>query len=130
VLPAAGNSSVQRSYATTDEHPVSGRNYYRLKIVDIDGKSSFSAIQSVNLITGNDIGIYPSPAKNLITIEGKFYSQTLNISVMDLAGKTIAAYRKNYTGPLSIPVNNLANGTYILQVSNGQTTINKKFVKE
>jgi Zn-dependent metalloprotease len=130
VLPAAGNSSVQRSYATTDEHPVSGRNYYRLKIVDIDGKSSFSGIQSVNLITDNDISIYPSPAKNLITIEGKFYSQTLNISVMDMAGKTIAAYRKNYTGPLSIPVNNLANGTYILLVSNGQTTINKKFIKD
>lgn len=130
VLPAAGNSSVQRSYATTDEHPVSGRNYYRLKIVDIDGKSSFSGIQSVNLITDNDFSIYPSPAKNFIMIEGKFLNKLVNISLMDMAGKIIAGYRKNYTGPLSIPVSSLANGTYILQVSDGQTTINKKFIKE
>jgi Zn-dependent metalloprotease len=130
VLPAAGNSSVQRNYTTTDEHPVNGRNYYRLKIVDIDGKSSFSGIQSVNLITGNDFNIYPSPAKNFITIEGKFLSKMVNISLMDMAGKIIAGYHKNYTGPLSIPVSSLADGTYILQVSDGQITINKKFIKE
>ena len=36
--PAAGNSSLPLNYSLVDEHPIVGNNYYRLKMIDMDGK--------------------------------------------------------------------------------------------
>jgi hypothetical protein len=47
-VAAAGNSSLVQSYSFTDETPRKGKNYYRLNQVDLDGRSNYSSIRTVD----------------------------------------------------------------------------------
>jgi hypothetical protein len=68
-LTAAGNSSVNVQYNLKDEQPLKGSNYYRLKMVDIDGTIKYSKIRRLDFQQdGNSIGIYPNPVKDVATL--------------------------------------------------------------
>jgi hypothetical protein len=45
--PGAGNSTRNLYYSATDENPLTGYSYYRLKQTDYDGKFSYSAVQTI-----------------------------------------------------------------------------------
>jgi len=46
-------------------------NYYRVKQVDFDGKSSYSPIKTLSFNEVNSkISIYPNPTANYIEVEG------------------------------------------------------------
>lgn len=47
-LPGAGNSVVVRNYSASDNNPVKGKAYYRLKQTDFNGEFSYSEIRMVN----------------------------------------------------------------------------------
>lgn len=46
-VAAAGNSQTPTSYSFTDASPLKGRNYYRLKEIDLDNRSIYSNIRIV-----------------------------------------------------------------------------------
>ena len=48
LIPGAGNTTVRQVYESVDARPVQGLNYYRLKQVDYDGNSKYSAIKRVH----------------------------------------------------------------------------------
>ncbi len=122
----------------TDTHPLSGINYYRLKVIDIDGKISYSSIVALlNAIKGYEIiSLTPNP------VVGEYF--TLNISstmalkidvqITDLQGRLV----KRFSAPLiagfnSIPVNtnNLSVGSYNIAGNiNGDKTRSIRFIKQ
>jgi len=67
-VAGAGNSSTERTYTYTDALPNSGKNYYRLKQIDLDNKATFSEIRSVTF-DGKNTTVYPVPTSGMITIE-------------------------------------------------------------
>ena len=73
VLPGAGNSTSERQYSFTDEQPINGINYYRIRQTDFDGQYSYSPVESVRFsIASADIDfISPNPVP-------RFSSITLN----------------------------------------------------
>jgi len=58
-VKGAGYSASIKDYSFTDLNPIDGKNYYRLKQVDIDGVSQNSQIISVNI--KNDLEVVISP---------------------------------------------------------------------
>ncbi len=48
-MPAAGNSTVTKSYSYLHSLPATGSNFYRIQQRDIDGRSNYSSIQSIRL---------------------------------------------------------------------------------
>src|SRR5205823_3492601 len=46
-VSGAGNSTAMHAYNYTDDEPLAGAAYYRLKQVDYDGKSTYSPVQFV-----------------------------------------------------------------------------------
>jgi hypothetical protein len=56
-------------YSYIDENPFKASNYYRLKLVDIDGKTEFSAIRKVDNHNGLVAAINPNPTKNQLNIK-------------------------------------------------------------
>lgn len=58
------NNSTSNRYLFTDKNPLPGKNYYRLKMVDRDGKHSFSNIIRFSLEENSTarISITPNPA--------------------------------------------------------------------
>ncbi|HVM88051.1 MAG TPA: hypothetical protein VMT76_07665 [Puia sp.] len=66
-VQAKGNSSVISNYSFADIAPFNGNNYYRLLMVDLDGKQAVSDIAhvSVAVTAQTATSIYPNPVTNL-----------------------------------------------------------------
>ena len=54
------NSVSRMNYSTSDNKPLNGISYYRLKMVEIDGSATYSKIATVQFATGNLVTIYPT----------------------------------------------------------------------
>ena len=96
--------------------------YYRLQMVDKDGKMSYSVIKEIRLnqLTNQLINIYPNPAKNEVTIDRKWSAFTKeNIVISDVAGKVVSTFQ--LTAPIQkIDIDKLTNGVYIMRFENGE----------
>lgn len=76
-----------------------------------------------NLATGNGITIYPSPVKDVLYIKTNQLITTYTIA--DLTGRTLLQGTGN-----KADVSRLANGIYLLQVSDGRQKLVTRFTKE
>ena len=57
-----GTTSVRQQYSFTDISPRQGVNYYRLRQVDVSGKSSLSRVRSVTVGSSTEVLVGPNPA--------------------------------------------------------------------
>lgn len=115
-----GNSHVPLHYRFSHTKPASGRNWYRIKQIDKDGKFSYSRILMAELLATEafSIKVWPNPAKGKlqVVINGMPMGQQAELRLVTLQGKTV------WSGTLSsnnliIPVQQLPNGIYTLVVS-------------
>lgn len=133
---AAGNSTNKTNYGFNDIHPLAGINYYRLKMLDKDGKFTYSNIVTVNAnVKGNVLSaIYPSPftSKLNITVATETAPKA-EVEIFDNAGKLAV----KYTTAVSKGINNitienldkLSKGVYIIKVKLGEDVFTKKLIK-
>jgi len=88
---SSGNTSSGHNYDYIHTNPVSGTNFYRLRMVDVNGKAAYSSIRRV--IFGKDnyrITIFPNPAKNKATLMlDANDGEELFIKVFDGAGRML-----------------------------------------
>ncbi|MCE7060779.1 T9SS type A sorting domain-containing protein [Dyadobacter sp. CY343] len=124
---AQGESKASFIYNFSDKAPQPGNNYYRLKMVDLDGTFAYSAIQEVYIKNITET-IFPNP------VEDKLYFQNLDeqlveeVSIYNAAGKEVITSPYSNTG---VAVNHLSAGIYIINVTRkdgGNTRY--KFVKK
>lgn len=130
-VAAAGNSSLTERYEFLHTSPTLGKNYYRIKQIDLDGRFTYSTIivlQKSDLLTNTFIA--PNPAHNEITVYfGEDGSKTLQL--INLNGSVL--YTENI-GPSitrhTIKFDKLSPGLYLLrlQTTNGTTT--HKIIKQ
>ncbi len=66
-VKAAGTSNTTVDYDFTDESPAAGVNYYRLSMVDRDGRYAYSEVKIVRTSTlVNKVTVYPNPARAIM----------------------------------------------------------------
>ncbi|WP_191967962.1 T9SS type A sorting domain-containing protein [Rhizosphaericola mali] len=128
-VKGAGNSDQTLSYSYTDDEPVSGTNYYRLKQVDFDGNYTYSSIASIyysGIVSSMDISIYPNPGKGTINIKGNWNNLT-SVRVVSMLGQVV--YVGNITtSSFQLPTN-LVKGLYIINFYKGSKSIkNLKYI--
>lgn len=135
---AAGNSTQQLNYDFTDNNPVVGNNFYRLKIIDLDGTFSFSNTINIPIgeaVLNNFTRVYPNPTGGKLNVE---IQSTANydtkVMAFDVLGKKIfeksSALNKGLN-TLQLDFSSLAKGTYILQFADADGKIHTtKFVKD
>lgn len=121
----AGNldSNHLMEYAWTDEQPLTGKSYYRLRQVDTDGAYSYSQIVEVNGYFGlGDWVAYPNPAKEQISINfgaSKFENEILSLKIYDVLGQPFEAQYQLNGSELNINTQNLRGGYYIMKLAVG-----------
>jgi hypothetical protein len=131
----AANNSIQRSnYSTADinllnQGGFAGVVYYRLRIVDRNGSTSYSQIIRLNKNNGGLLTLSPNPAKNQLDLGGFADNRKYEMSITDMMGKTVI------TGSVSsiqnsINISTLDKGVYVLQLKNNETREVYRFVKE
>lgn len=133
------NGSAGRStYSSSDN--ISSINdavvYYRLKMVDVDGKFTYSNVIMVRKEkkTLSGISLSPNPVISSANATVRFDASraaAVNLRVVDMAGRQVLAQQNNVTeGTNSIQVNNLNRlqpGLYIIQLVNGNELSTFKF---
>lgn len=114
-----GNSDRTALYNFTDTNPYSGINTYRLKQIDLDGKSSFSTVKTVQFTDLSEILlVFPNPTRQQLTVRITDNSLPTTIVLFDKIGRqTTVEFSANGTADVS----QLAAGIYFLEVElNGQ----------
>lgn len=129
------NNSTVNSYQAQDD--VSGlinntkTVYYRLKIVNKDGKASYSNIVTVSLTKNTTLKAWPNPANSVLRVATGNYAGKLKVTVFDVQGKKVADYYCNAAnGVASLNISNISAGAYMLYTVINGATINQKFIKD
>ncbi|MCW3107165.1 MAG: hypothetical protein JWQ09_1671, partial [Segetibacter sp.] len=108
------------NYDFADLKPEKAINYYRLKIVDKDGRFEFSPVRTVNNIGSFDISIYPNPAKERLILQLESEKETgLQLQIFSLDAKVLMT--RQLTAPIgsvikTIDIASLRSGSYYLNV--------------
>ncbi len=117
------------TYEFTDTKPLSGNNFYRIMQVDKDGKTSVSAVISVNAGTVGRVSVFPNPVMNKLTIRLQETIGAGNIRIYNSTGiLCIDREIKNESAPV-IDVSGLAKGYYNGQIVGNGQVIQFKFLK-
>jgi hypothetical protein len=126
-INGAGNSTQTISYSETDNNPLAGVSYYRLKQVDYDGKFSYSDIKAINIEQDTTfVSIFPNPTNGKVTIEAS-NDELDNLKVYSLIGQDVTnkiiliSISDNY---VVMDLSNLPSDFYIVKT---KTTYNKVF---
>ncbi len=94
--------------------------------VGIGSLNDCEMTQTQDIMEDNDILLYPNPVNSILYFElpsSDYYS----ISILDLSGKTIHSFTTKEIY-FSTDIQNICNGTYIVQINNGTQSINKKII--
>ena len=109
--------------------------YYRLRQVDADGTASYSPVQAVRFVATAvaTATLYPSPATTATgtTLDlSALAAGTYQVTLVDLAGRTVAAYQLAGGLPHKLDFQRLASGAYVVLVRGTGTRQNLRLVKE
>jgi hypothetical protein len=126
IVEVGGSSLVKRNYVWYDRSPANETNYYRLVQVDIDGKVTKYAMKSLNFSVL--IAPYPNPAMEKVTVS--FPKKTESMERTDVNGKLLRnfAIKENET-TITIPVSDLASGTYFIRLLTASGSVSSKLIK-
>lgn len=111
--------------------------HYRLKMVDINGRATFSAVQVINLnkTAQGSIKVWPLPFSS--TLHAGYTAaanETISIKLVSVNGSVISVSNQAVTTGFNTiriyQAQSIASGTYVLIISNGKKTEAVKVVKQ
>ncbi|PSK95002.1 T9SS type A sorting domain-containing protein [Taibaiella chishuiensis] len=110
-----GNSTEKLAYSFIDSKPLNGVNHYRLKQIDIDGKSSLSEVKAVAFTAATAIEVYPNPVNGaMVRVKG---NNIKNISVFNINGQQATVPVQYGALENELQLSGLASGNYVLRVA-------------
>jgi hypothetical protein len=126
----ANNNATESSYSFTDRSPLNGNNYYRLKMIDKDGKFTYSPVKKINIQSSGDFAVFPT-----VMNDNQFHIRTgktlnnLAVQLHDVNGRMVARFFSNttivsgQTITYSLDSYQLASGTYIVTCMSNEVKI-------
>lgn len=90
-VKATGNSNVEENYSYFHDTPLVGIGYYKLTVVDINGKESQEKIISiVNKLSQNIGELYPNPNNGNMTLKYQLpTNEPATFNLIDLTGRVV-----------------------------------------
>lgn len=112
------------SYQYTDNLPTGGLYYYRLKMVDVDGRFQYSPVSRVDVNCGTyDLTVLPNPVISRVEIRGLAGSETL--TVVDMNGRVITNQRAMAANQ-SLNLESAPAGVYFLRVLKNNVVVHEQ----
>ncbi|MEO8111079.1 MAG: ELWxxDGT repeat protein [Ginsengibacter sp.] len=124
---AAMNQAGQNDYRIYDEQPLQGSNFYRLKMIDIDGRFTYSTIERIDFNSIEQVRLSPNPVANELKVSNAGAYSLLQ--VIDAAGKVV--HQQKISGDLvTANIQTLVPGNYILRLAGSSVQKTLQFVKQ
>ncbi len=126
-VTAQGTTGSRHSYGHRDAQPLPGQSYYRLRLVDRDGRATYSPVVAVRFGGAGGpavVTLYPNPStgSSFRLAAQQVPAGPATVRVFDLQGRLISRHAVDFTQPdLAVELGRpLAAGTYVVMV---QTTV-------
>lgn len=123
---SAGNSSIEKHYQFADAEAFkSGVRYYRLKIVDLDGRFTYSAVRPLIYDDQIQWQVYPNPSSGIFNaIYQSNAGDMVTIRVLDANGKELIRSNAVATGfqqrtIIDLGAAKYTSGMYLIQIVSG-----------
>lgn len=137
MIKGTGNSTQLINYNWTDNSPLPGINYYRLKQTDFDGRFNYSNPVSVKGNcgdTGVQLNLVNNPVNGVLLFQLKAADlANTTVEVYDIYGKAVINAQvptSDGNNLYSLHVNSIAKGIYFLRVITNSCTTQQKFIKQ
>ena len=131
IVKSSGNSNTNSRYTFTDNSPIKGLAYYRLKQVDKNNETNYSPLASPEPCDAKqelEYEIFPNPATTELNINLKNCSGNCRLLITTPMGKTI--YNCSIENSRNtINVSDFIPGFYMIQIITDEKTISRKFIK-
>ena len=123
----AKNTAGISNYAYTDNSNwTSDIRYYRLKMIDNNGKFNYSTVLKMNTKQMDGISIYPNPVTDAFVLNTNNSLLNTSVKIMDMSGSTIMVFTVN-SRYQNIDISYFAKGMYMLRFVDGNTV---KLIKQ
>ena len=136
VLGWVPGSETNRFYTVNDNRLVKGINYYRLKMIDIDGKVSYSKtvaiIHESKGILITSVAPNPVHASAIVTVSSG-QQGSVSFTIYDMGGKEAKRWHSRINEgntAIMMDISNLSNGIYQLLVSTIESKTVFRFIKQ
>ncbi len=109
-------------YSFTDHSVPANTVFYRVRSMDIDGRSKYSGVVRLNGDNSysDKMMVYPSPATSEITVQHKQLTRDGRITINSLDGKVLKSVTPtNRSSHTPIDISNLRPGMYIVRLDDG-----------
>ncbi len=134
-VQAAGHSHQIIAYEFRDDDPMlPAPIYYRLLQVDLDGTTAELPMATAQPCTHGILRIFPNPTSALLFVDlGTLQVAAAHIILLDASGRAVITQALGTgSGPVTIPMQQLAAGSYLLKVvdDRGETLAVERVAKE
>ena len=131
---AAGNSRSEHAYNFTDVKPAfpqGGRLYYRLVTADKDGKKHYSKVVAVaGNTTSWDARLLNNTPGHPVQLVVDGNTAGVSVQIVDMQGRVMTSRRyEANAGAVTLPLQTLGKGTYLITVSNGSEAKTFRYIK-
>lgn len=132
-VTGAGTTHQANSYFFTHVKPLAGINYYRIRQVDKDGKSSLSQVIGLRSAASTEAPkLYPNPARNQVMLDwGEWAGQPGTWELVSPEMKAVKSGQSAFASSLQgIAIGDLPAGVYFLKLVSGKEVKVLRFVKQ
>jgi hypothetical protein len=120
---AAANPLIRNDYRYLDQQPITGRSFYRLKQVDLDGKFSYSSIIQISGVVPHGFKAWLLPGTGQLTIQlPQSIIAASSLQVYDAAGRLVAS-KQVLPGINLIDLSRQSGGVYYVRVLQGSALL-------
>jgi hypothetical protein len=126
-VSAFNTGDILQEYEVEDEDPFDGKTYYRLRITNYSGATTYSLPQYVEIRKVPAPLVFPNPAAGHLFVQpGSDPIQY--IKLYDIRGNALISITRPGIQTSDLPVMNIANGIYFLEIKTGRTTFREKII--
>jgi parallel beta-helix repeat protein len=133
-VKSRNNGNPENDYVFTDAQPLKALNYYRLNMIDKDGRFTYSVTRHTNNTEGFDVTLYSNPVRQNLPLAFNTEKATeVQITIVNAEGKNVYAGKIKLADGTSLQNINVAAfkaGIYFVKfiMADGQAVL--KFLKQ
>ena len=131
---ANGNSSKELTYSFTDNSPLAGTNYYRLRQVDNNGNYIETEAKAVQFgdLQNTAVQYYPNPTNGILNIQiaDNLAKEAKTITIFNTVGVIVGQHRvkTNLSKNIAVDMSGLAKGVYFVQLKSSTLNSTNRIV--
>jgi hypothetical protein len=118
IVPS-NNAERINTYSHVDAMPANGLNYYRIRAVELDGKSELSIVKTISLTNPISMNVVPNPAHGQFTILLNTVQPNHQVFIYDVSGKLIKQLTSKYHR-INVSTSGMNPGIYMVKTISGQ----------